>query len=58
MSIDIYDVLDAASTKWVLILPGLWGHCIGDPYYLTSEQGSYYPDLGKMMKYIKWVVNH
>ena len=39
MNISIYDVLDAAGTKWNFLpfKPGLvGGHCIGvDPYYLT-----------------------
>ena len=41
LNINIYEVLDAASTKWNFhkYLPGLvGGHCIGvDPYYLTSK---------------------
>lgn len=41
MNINIYDVLNAASTKWNFIKfnPGLvGGHCIGvDPYYLTYK---------------------
>lgn len=41
MSIDTYDVLEAAKTKWNFIPfePGLvGGHCIGvDPYYLTFK---------------------
>ena len=44
MNINIYDVLDAASTKWNFhkYLPGLvGGHCIGvDPYYLTHKAQS------------------
>lgn len=40
MNISIYDVLDAASTKWNFLkfTPGLvGGHCIGvDPYYLAE----------------------
>lgn len=40
MDISIYDVLDAASTKWNFLkfYPGLvGGHCIGvDPYYLAQ----------------------
>jgi UDP-N-acetyl-D-galactosamine dehydrogenase len=44
MNINIYDVLDAASTKWNFhkYLPGLvGGHCIGvDPYYLTFKAKS------------------
>ena len=68
MNIDIYDVLDAASTKWNFLnfKPGLvGGHCIGvDPYYLTykSEQVGYYPELVTAGRRIndgmsKWVVN-
>ena len=41
MGISVYDVLDAASTKWNFhrYTPGLvGGHCIGvDPYYLTYK---------------------
>jgi UDP-N-acetyl-D-galactosamine dehydrogenase len=41
LEINIYDVLDAAKTKWNFIpfTPGLvGGHCIGvDPYYLTYK---------------------
>jgi len=41
MNINIYDVLDAAKTKWNFLnfQPGLvGGHCIGvDPYYLTYK---------------------
>jgi len=41
MNISIYDVLDAAGTKWNFLkfYPGLvGGHCIGvDPYYLTHK---------------------
>ena len=41
MNISIYDVLDAASTKWNFLnfKPGLvGGHCIGvDPYYLAYK---------------------
>lgn len=41
MGLSIYDVLDAASTKWNFLPfnPGLvGGHCIGvDPYYLTYK---------------------
>lgn len=44
MNINIYDVLEAASTKWNFhkYLPGLvGGHCIGvDPYYLTHKAKS------------------
>ena len=51
MNIDIFDVLDAASTKWNFLdfRPGLvGGHCIGiDPYYLTwkTEQIGYKPEM-------------
>jgi UDP-N-acetyl-D-glucosamine/UDP-N-acetyl-D-galactosamine dehydrogenase len=41
MNISVYDVLDAAGTKWNFLpfKPGLvGGHCIGvDPYYLTYK---------------------
>jgi UDP-N-acetyl-D-galactosamine dehydrogenase len=44
MNISIYDVLDAASTKWNFLKfnPGLvGGHCIGvDPYYLAKASKS------------------
>ncbi len=44
MGINIYDVLEAASTKWNFLkfYPGLvGGHCIGvDPYYLTYKAES------------------
>ena len=51
MNIDIYDVLEAAETKWNFLTfkPGLvGGHCIGiDPYYLLSKskQVGYNPKL-------------
>lgn len=51
MGISVYDVLDAARTKWNFLdfKPGLvGGHCIGvDPYYLTykAEQLGYHPEL-------------
>ena len=51
LKINIYDVLDAAKTKWNFIpfLPGLvGGHCIGvDPYYLIekSTTSGYLPEL-------------
>ena len=51
LDIDIYDVLDAANTKWNFLdfKPGLvGGHCIGvDPYYLTylSKKIGYNPKL-------------
>lgn len=49
MGLDIYDILDAACTKWNFLnfKPGLvGGHCIGiDPYYLLykSKQIGYKP---------------
>ena len=49
LNIDIFDVLEAAKTKWNFLpfSPGLvGGHCIGvDPYYLTfkSEEIGYKP---------------
>ena len=51
LGINIYDVIEAASTKWnfVPMQPGLvGGHCISiDPYYLTykSSQLNYSPDI-------------
>jgi UDP-N-acetyl-D-galactosamine dehydrogenase len=45
MNINIYDVLEAAGTKWNFLkfYPGLvGGHCIGvDPYYLTYKAEEY-----------------
>lgn len=45
MGISIYEVLNAASTKWNFVnyYPGLvGGHCIGvDPYYLISKAKDY-----------------
>jgi UDP-N-acetyl-D-glucosamine/UDP-N-acetyl-D-galactosamine dehydrogenase len=45
MNINIYDVLEAAGTKWNFLkfYPGLvGGHCIGvDPYYLTYKAAEY-----------------
>ncbi len=45
MNINIYDVLEAAGTKWNFLkfYPGLvGGHCIGvDPYYLTYKAQEY-----------------
>jgi UDP-N-acetyl-D-glucosamine/UDP-N-acetyl-D-galactosamine dehydrogenase len=45
MNINIYDVLEAAGTKWNFLnfSPGLvGGHCIGiDPYYLTYKAEEY-----------------
>ena len=51
MDIDIYEVLEAAKTKWNFLdfKPGLvGGHCIGvDPYYLThkAQQLGYQPEV-------------
>ncbi len=51
MSINTYDVLEAAGTKWNFLKfsPGLvGGHCIGvDPYYLTykAQQLGYNPQV-------------
>tara|TARA_B100000965_G_C19587792_1_gene756574 strand:- start:1369 stop:2670 length:1302 start_codon:yes stop_codon:yes gene_type:complete len=51
MKLDIYEILEAASTKWNFIKfkPGLvGGHCIGiDPYYLTykSNKLGYQPKV-------------
>lgn len=51
LGISVYDVLDAANTKWNFLpfLPGLvGGHCIGvDPYYLThlAETLNYHPEV-------------
>jgi UDP-N-acetyl-D-glucosamine/UDP-N-acetyl-D-galactosamine dehydrogenase len=51
MDISIYDVLDAAETKWNFLpfRPGLvGGHCIGvDPYYLTykAQEIGYTPEV-------------
>ncbi|MEN2993169.1 MAG: nucleotide sugar dehydrogenase [Bacteroidia bacterium] len=51
MGISLYDVLDAARTKWNFhhYLPGLvGGHCIGvDPYYLTykANEKNFYPQV-------------
>lgn len=50
-SIDTYEVLKAASTKWNFLnfKPGLvGGHCIGvDPYYLAefAIRNNYYPEI-------------
>ena len=68
MNIDIFDVLDAAQTKWNFLpfKPGLvGGHCIGvDPYYLTykAEKIGYYPQMVLAGRRInddraKWIVN-
>ena len=51
MNIDIYDVLEAAGTKWNFLpfKPGLvGGHCIGvDPYYLAkkAQEFGYNPEI-------------
>ncbi|WP_305879786.1 nucleotide sugar dehydrogenase [Seonamhaeicola sp. ML3] len=51
LDIDIYDVLEAAGTKWNFLpfKPGLvGGHCIGvDPYYLAqkSKELGYHPEI-------------
>ncbi len=51
MGISVYDVLDAAGTKWNFLpfKPGLvGGHCIGvDPYYLThkAQKVGYNPEV-------------
>ena len=51
LDINIYDVIDAASTKWNFLPfnPGfVGGHCIGiDPYYLSyvSTQNDFIPQL-------------
>lgn len=51
MGLSVYDVLDAARTKWNFLdfKPGLvGGHCIGvDPYYLShaAQQMGYDPDV-------------
>lgn len=51
LSIDTYDVLEAASTKWNFLpfKPGLvGGHCIGvDPYYLAqcAQRHGYNPEI-------------
>jgi len=51
LNISIFDVLDAAKTKWNFLdfYPGLvGGHCISvDPYYLTykSKESGFIPDM-------------
>lgn len=51
MEISVYDVLEAAGTKWNFLKfhPGLvGGHCIGvDPYYLTykAKELGYHPEV-------------
>jgi len=58
MNINIYDVLDAAGTKWNFLkfYPGLvGGHCIGvDPYYLTykAEEYRYHPRVINAGRYV------
>jgi len=58
MNINIYDVLDAAGTKWNFLnfSPGLvGGHCIGiDPYYLTytAEEYRYHARVINAGRYI------
>jgi UDP-N-acetyl-D-galactosamine dehydrogenase len=58
MNINIYDVLDAAGTKWNFLnfSPGLvGGHCIGiDPYYLTykAEEFRYHARVINAGRYI------
>lgn len=67
LGISIYDVLDAAGTKWNFLKfnPGLvGGHCIGvDPYYLTykAQMLNYHPEVILSGRRIndsmgKWVV--
>lgn len=51
VGVSVYDVLDAAGTKWNFLKfqPGLvGGHCIGvDPYYLAdlAQRVGYHPDV-------------
>lgn len=51
MDINVYDVLEAAGTKWNFLKfqPGLvGGHCIGvDPYYLAqkAQEYGYHPEI-------------
>lgn len=51
MDINVYDVLEAAGTKWNFLkfTPGLvGGHCIGvDPYYLAqkAQEYGYHPEI-------------
>jgi UDP-N-acetyl-D-galactosamine dehydrogenase len=58
MNINIYDVIEAAGTKWNFLkfYPGLvGGHCIGvDPYYLTykAEEFRYHPRVINAGRYI------
>ncbi len=58
MKINIYDVLEAAGTKWNFLkfYPGLvGGHCIGvDPYYLTykAEEYRYHPRVINAGRYV------
>tara|TARA_Y100001968_G_C19454442_1_gene771586 strand:- start:31099 stop:32436 length:1338 start_codon:yes stop_codon:yes gene_type:complete len=68
MGINIFDVLEAAGTKWNFLpfKPGLvGGHCIGvDPYYLTykAQQIGYEPKVilaGRQINdgMVNWIVN-
>ncbi len=58
MNVNIYDVLEAAGTKWNFLkfYPGLvGGHCIGiDPYYLTykAEEFRYHARVINAGRYI------
>ena len=58
MNINIFDVLEAAGTKWNFLkfYPGLvGGHCIGvDPYYLTykAEEYRYHPRVINAGRYV------
>jgi UDP-N-acetyl-D-galactosamine dehydrogenase len=58
MNINIYDVIEAAGTKWNFLkfYPGLvGGHCIGvDPYYLTykAEEYRYHPRVINAGRYV------
>jgi UDP-N-acetyl-D-glucosamine/UDP-N-acetyl-D-galactosamine dehydrogenase len=58
MGINIYDVIEAAGTKWNFLkfYPGLvGGHCIGvDPYYLTykAEEYRYHPRVINAGRYV------
>jgi nucleotide sugar dehydrogenase len=52
MNIDVYDVIEAASTKWNFMRfnpgPGVGGHCLPvDPYYLThkARELGYHPQV-------------
>jgi UDP-N-acetyl-D-galactosamine dehydrogenase len=58
LNLNIYDILDTASTKWNFcrVHPGLvGGHCIGvDPYYLIhfSESNGHIPQVIKSSRYV------